>query len=76
MQQHEVGGYKLVSAFLPLSQQLNAPRTSLNFTGSTSVFPNLFLASAPFSDKQISIAPLPCFAHISTQFFVLYIWDV
>jgi len=22
-----------------------------------SVFPNLFLASAPFSDKQISIAP-------------------
>jgi len=23
------------------------------------MFPNLFLASAPFSDKQISIAPLP-----------------
>jgi len=33
------------------------------------VFPNLFLASAPFSDKQISIAPLPCVTHISTQFF-------
>jgi len=32
------------------------------------VFPNIFLASAPFSDKQISIAPLPCLAHISTQF--------
>jgi len=25
----------------------------------TPMFPNLFLASAPFSDKQISIAPLP-----------------
>ena len=37
------------------------------------VFPNLFLARAPFSEKQISIAPLPCLAHISTQFFVLYI---
>ena len=33
------------------------------------VFPNLFLASAPFSDKQISITPLPCLAHISTQLF-------
>jgi len=33
------------------------------------VFPNLFLASAPFSDKQICIAPLPSLAHISTQFF-------
>jgi len=33
------------------------------------VFPNLFLASAPFPDKQISIAPLPCLTHISTQFF-------
>jgi len=31
-------------------------------------FPSL-LASAPFSDKQISIAPLPCLAHISKQFF-------
>jgi len=27
-----------------------------------------FLASAPFPDQQISIAPLPCEAHISTQF--------
>jgi len=40
---------------------------------SKSVFPNLFLASTPFSDKQISITTLPCLAHISTQFFVLYI---
>jgi len=38
------------------------------------VFPNLFLASAPFSYKQISIAPLPCLAHVSTQFFrILYL---
>jgi len=35
---------------------------------SKTVFPNLFLASALFSDKEISIAPLPCLAHISTQF--------
>jgi len=28
-----------------------------------------FMAGALFSDKQISIAPLPCLAHISTQFF-------
>jgi len=33
------------------------------------VFPNLFLASAPFSDKQMSIDPLARLAHISTQFF-------
>jgi len=26
---------------------------------SSGVFPNLFLASSPFSDKQISIVPLP-----------------
>jgi len=32
-------------------------------------FPIIFLASAPFSEKQISIAPLPCLANISTQFF-------
>jgi len=32
------------------------------------------MANAPFSDKQISIALLPCLAHISTNFFVLYIW--
>jgi len=38
------------------------------------LFPNLFVASAPFSDKQISIALLPCLAHISTQFFrILYL---
>jgi len=30
------------------------------------VFPNLYLATAPFSNKQISIVPLP---HISTQLF-------
>jgi len=36
---------------------------------SSAVFPNLFLASAPFFDKQLFIAPLPCLAHISTQFF-------
>jgi len=33
------------------------------------VLPNLFLASAPFSDKKIYIAPLPSLAHISTQLF-------
>jgi len=38
------------------------------------VFPNLFLASAHFSDKQIPIAPLQSLAHISTQFFrILYL---
>jgi len=37
----------------------------------TPVFPNLFLACTPFSDKQISITPLPCLAHISTQCFCI-----
>jgi len=37
--------------------------------GFSPVFPNLFVASAPFSDKQISIPPLPCLAHMSTKFF-------
>jgi len=40
------------------------------------VFPNPFLASAPFSEKQISITLLPCLAHMSTQFSILHIWDV
>jgi len=35
----------------------------------TSVFPKIVLASAPLSDKQVSIAALPTLAHISTQFF-------
>jgi len=30
-----------------------------------------FLARAPFSDKQISIVPLPSLAHIPTQFFCI-----
>ena len=34
--------------------------------GPRTVFPNLFLASAPFSGKQIFIPPPPCLAHIST----------
>jgi len=33
------------------------------------VFPNLFLDSAPFFDKQIFVVPPPHLAHISTQFF-------
>jgi len=30
-----------------------------------------FLATAPFSDKEISIAPLPCLAHTSTHFLCI-----
>jgi len=43
--------------------------TSRIYSTVRTVFPNLFMANAPFSNKQISIAPQPCLAHISTQFF-------
>jgi len=36
----------------------------------------IFQSLAPFSDKQISIAPLPCLVHISTQFFTLKLFPV
>jgi len=36
-----------------------------------------FLASTPFSDKQMSIAPLPSQGDISTKFFrILYIFGM
>jgi len=46
-------------------------RGSLQFFHLNQCFP-IFLASAPFSDKQISITSLPCLAHISTQFLVQF----
>ena len=47
-----------------LIHDILAPQSTLYIS-----VPQSFLAGAPFSDKQISIAPLPWLAQISTQFF-------